>query len=43
MWWKTRPALLQLAQDVSNTIQTLEELQDLFEKVLLAKDEEEVL
>jgi len=36
------PALLQLAQDVCNTIQALEELQELFEKVLYAEDEEEV-
>ena len=36
------PALLQLAQNVCNAIQTLEELQNLFEKVLYAKDEEEV-
>jgi hypothetical protein len=36
------PSLVQLAQDVCNAIQTLEELQDLFEKVLLAKEEEKV-
>lgn len=36
------PALLQFAQNVCNTIQTLEELQDLFEKVLNAQDEREV-
>jgi hypothetical protein len=38
---KHYPALLQLTQDVCNAIQTLEELQDLFQKVLLAKDEQE--
>jgi flagellar biosynthesis/type III secretory pathway protein FliH len=37
------PALLQLAQNVCNAIQALEELQGLFQKVLLAKDEQEVL
>jgi len=36
------PALVQLAQGVCNAIQVLEELQDLFQKVLLAKDELEV-
>ena len=36
------PALAQLAQDVCNAIQALEVLQDLFQKVLLAKDELEV-
>jgi flagellar biosynthesis/type III secretory pathway protein FliH len=36
------PALLQLAQDVCNAMRTLEELQDLFQKVLLAKSEQEV-
>ncbi|HEX3641530.1 MAG TPA: hypothetical protein VHV10_09585, partial [Ktedonobacteraceae bacterium] len=36
------PALVQLAEDVCNTIRTLEELQGLFQKVLLAKDEQEV-
>jgi predicted transposase YdaD len=39
---KLYPALIQLAEDVCNTIRTLEELQDLFQKVLLAKDEQEV-
>ena len=38
---KHYPALLQLTQDVCNAVQTLEELQDLFQKVLLAKDEQE--
>ena len=38
---KHYPALLQLTQDVCNAIQTLDELQDLFQKVLLAKDEQE--
>ncbi|HWS83572.1 MAG TPA: hypothetical protein VN207_04875 [Ktedonobacteraceae bacterium] len=33
------PALLQLAQEVCNAIRTLEGLKDLFQKVLLAKDE----
>ena len=36
------PALLQLAQNVCNTIQALDELEELFEKVLYAKDEQEV-
>jgi len=36
------PSLVQLAQDVCNASQTLEELQDLFENVLLTKDEEKV-
>ncbi len=36
------PSLVQLAQDVCNAIQTLEGLQDLFEKVMLTKDEEKV-
>jgi len=36
------PALVQLAQNVCDAIQTLEELQDLFQKVLLAKSEQEV-
>jgi len=36
------PALVQLAQDVCNAIQALEELQDLFQKVLLAESEQEV-
>jgi predicted transposase YdaD len=36
------PALVQLAQDVCNVIQVFEELQGLFQKVLLAKDELEV-
>jgi len=35
-------ALVQLAEDVCNAIRILEELQDLFQKVLLAKDEQEV-
>ncbi len=39
---KYYPALLQLAQNVCNTVQALEELQELFEKVLYAKDEQEV-
>jgi hypothetical protein len=33
---------LQLAQNACNTIQALDELEDLFEKVLYAKDEQEV-
>jgi len=36
------PSLVQLAQNVCNAIQTFEELQDLFQKVLHAKDEEKV-
>ena len=36
------PSLVQLAQNVCNTIQTLEGLQDLFNNVLQAKDEERV-
>jgi len=37
------PALLQLAEGICNAIQTFEELQDLLQKVLLAKkDEQEV-
>ncbi len=36
------PNLSQTAQNVCNDIQSLEELQGLFEKVLLAKDEEKV-
>ncbi len=39
---KYYPALLQLAQDVCNAIQTLEELQDLFQKILQAESELEV-
>jgi flagellar biosynthesis/type III secretory pathway protein FliH len=35
-------ALVQLAEDVCNAIRILEELQDLFQKVLLANDEQEV-
>jgi len=36
------PSLVQIAQDACNASQTLEELQDLFENVLLTKDEEKV-
>ena len=36
------PSLAQLAQNVSETIQTLDELQSLFENVLRTKDEEKV-
>ena len=36
------PTLVQLAQEVCNAIQALEVLQDLFQKVLYAKDELEV-
>jgi predicted transposase YdaD len=39
---KHYPALVQLAEDVCNAIRILEELQDLFQKVLLAKNEQEV-
>ncbi len=36
------PSLIQLAEDICHTKQSLEELQDLFRKVTHAKDEEEV-
>ena len=35
------PSLVQLAQNVCNTIQALDELEQLFEKALNAKDEQE--
>jgi predicted transposase YdaD len=36
------PALLQLAQDVCHAMRTLEELQDLFQKILQAESEQEI-
>ena len=39
---KHYPALLQLTQDVCNAIQTLEESQDLFKKIINAEDERQV-
>jgi hypothetical protein len=36
------PNLIQLAQDVCNTMQTLEELQDLFQRILRSRSEQEV-